>query len=48
MVHVYPHGAIIVKEDSFGKEFTVNEKMVKHYWGGEVVRKMDSHQLHLN
>ncbi|XP_022157912.1 uncharacterized protein LOC111024522 [Momordica charantia] len=47
VVKVYPYGVITVKEDDNEMEFTVNGQRLKHYWGGEVVRKIDSDQLRL-
>ncbi|XP_022151293.1 uncharacterized protein LOC111019257 [Momordica charantia] len=43
VVKVYPYGAVIVNEEDTKREFIVNEQRLKHYWGREVVRKMDSH-----
>ncbi|XP_022152402.1 uncharacterized protein LOC111020138 [Momordica charantia] len=45
VVKIYLYGVVTVKEDQTEREFTVNGQRMKHYWGGEVVRKTDSHQL---
>lgn len=42
---MYPQGVIIVRGDNSEREFTVNGQRLKHYWGEEVLRQMDTHQL---
>ncbi|XP_022154587.1 uncharacterized protein LOC111021814 [Momordica charantia] len=41
---VYPQGVIIVRGDNSEREFTVNGQRLKHYWGEEMLRQMDTHQ----
>ncbi|XP_062111537.1 uncharacterized protein LOC133823004 [Humulus lupulus] len=42
VVQVYPFGAVEVREDQSGREFKVNGQRLKHYWGGEVLKKQET------
>ncbi|XP_062075449.1 uncharacterized protein LOC133779511 [Humulus lupulus] len=42
VVQVYPLGTVEVREDQSGREFKVNGQRLKHYWGGEVLRKQET------
>ncbi|XP_062115762.1 probable LRR receptor-like serine/threonine-protein kinase At1g56140 [Humulus lupulus] len=45
VMEVYPFGAVLVKDEQSGREFTVNGQRLKHYWGGEVNREKTSISL---
>ncbi|XP_062075765.1 uncharacterized protein LOC133779882 [Humulus lupulus] len=45
VMEVYPFGAVLIREDQSGREFTVNGQRLKHYWGGEVNREKTSISL---
>ncbi|XP_062074912.1 uncharacterized protein LOC133778917 [Humulus lupulus] len=45
VMEVYPFGAILVKDEKSGREFTVNGQRLKHYFGGEVDREKTSVNL---
>ncbi|XP_062118603.1 uncharacterized protein LOC133832249 [Humulus lupulus] len=42
VVKVYPFGVVEVREDQSGREFKVNGKRLKYYWGDEVDREKTS------
>ncbi|XP_062075508.1 uncharacterized protein LOC133779576 [Humulus lupulus] len=39
VMEVYPFGAVLVKDEKSGREFTVNGQRLKRYLGGEVDRE---------
>ncbi|XP_062094348.1 uncharacterized protein LOC133800408 [Humulus lupulus] len=45
VMEVYPFGAVLVKDEKSGREFTVNGQRLKHYFGGEVDREKTSVNL---
>ena len=45
VVTVFPHGAIEVREENSGRQFTVNGQRLKHYFGGNVDREKISISL---
>ncbi|KAA3461933.1 hypothetical protein EPI10_028466 [Gossypium australe] len=45
IVHVYPHGAVEVKDIKTGLTFNVNGQHLKHYWGASMTRDKQSIDL---
>ncbi|XP_062086167.1 uncharacterized protein LOC133792275 [Humulus lupulus] len=45
VMEVYPFGAVLVKDEKSGREFTVNGQQLKRYLGGEVDREKTSVSL---
>ncbi|XP_062118685.1 uncharacterized protein LOC133832342 [Humulus lupulus] len=45
VMEVYPFGAVLVKDEKSGREFTVNGQRLKRYLGGEVDREKISVSL---
>ncbi|KAA3456924.1 Retrovirus-related Pol polyprotein from transposon 412 family [Gossypium australe] len=45
IAHVYPHGAVEVKDVKTGLTFKVNGQWLKHYWGASITQ--DKHFIAL-
>ncbi|XP_040955942.1 uncharacterized protein [Gossypium hirsutum] len=43
IMHVYPHGAVEVKDGEIGFNFKVNGQRLKHYWGAPIL--YDKHSI---
>ncbi|XP_012480926.1 uncharacterized protein LOC105795815 [Gossypium raimondii] len=42
ILHVYSHGAVVVKDDKIGSTFNVNGQRLKHYFGAPIIRDKKS------